>query len=66
VLTDVGLEVVATHHGSAAAALPLQVLGECRRAVQRRQAPPVVAASRRWRQERRRRIDLWVRARRID
>ncbi len=66
VLTEVGLEVVATHHQSAAAAVPLQVLGECRRAVQRRQAPPVVDASRRWWRERRRRIDLWVRARRLD
>ncbi len=66
VLTEVGLEVVATHHQSAAAAVPLQVLGECRRAVQLRQAPPVVDASRRWWRERRRRIDLWVRARRLD
>ena len=66
VLTEVGLQVVSVHHYSAASAVPVQVIRECQRALQRRDVPPVLAATRRWVRERRRRIDMYIRARRPD
>jgi len=64
VLDQVGLEVVSVHHYSAATAVPVQVVRECQRALQQRRVPPVVGATGRWVRERRRRVDMYVRARR--
>lgn len=66
VLTEAGLQVLSVHHYSAASAVPVQVIRECQRAVQRGDVPPVLAATRRWVRERRRRIDMYIRARRPD
>ena len=65
VLRDLNLDVVSVHSYSAVSAIPWQVLKECQLAIGARRLPHPFAALRRWARERGRRIDMYVRARKL-
>lgn len=62
-LTDAQLHVISVHKYCAASPFPWRVVQECRIAARSQRFPHPVIAFRRWLCERRRRIDMFVRAR---
>ena len=66
VLTDIGLEVISVHKYPAASAFPWPVLKDMRAAFTARRMPRPFSALRQWMRERRRRIDMYIRAKRIN
>lgn len=62
---DLGLEVVSVYAYSAVSTIPWQVLKECQLALRARRIPQPLAALRRWARERGRKIDMYVRARKL-
>ena len=65
VFRELNLNVVSVQTYSAVSAIPWQVLKECQLALRARRMPRLFAAFRRWARERGRKIDMYVRARRI-
>lgn len=65
VLTDVGLKVISVHKYPAASAVPWPVIKDMRAAFSARRMPRPFLTLRQWIRERRRRIDMYIRAKRI-
>jgi SAM-dependent methyltransferase/Zn ribbon nucleic-acid-binding protein len=63
---ELELDVVSVHTYCAVSAIPWQVLKECQLALVGRRMPRPLAAMSRWARERGRRIDMYIRARRIE
>jgi SAM-dependent methyltransferase len=65
VFRDLSLDVVSVHTYSAVSAIPWQVLKECQLSLRARRIPRLLDALRRWARERGRKIDMYIRVRRI-
>ncbi|NQW46326.1 MAG: methyltransferase domain-containing protein [Planctomycetes bacterium] len=65
VFRDLSLDVVSVHTYFAVSAILWQVLNECKLALQARRMPRLLDTLRRWARERGRKIDMYVRARKL-